>query len=81
MLSLGTVLHNTHTIFQRLFCDMSADPTKYEEQAPMMVAARLASGVEFTNPKANEVVQMLNQAISRGESTATFKTPTARYSK
>jgi len=45
-----------------------------------MVAARLASGVEFTNPKANEVVQMLNQAISRGESTATFKTPTARVS-
>jgi len=71
---------NTAGCFQRLFCDMSADPSKYEEQAPMMVAARLASGVEFTNPKANEVVQMLNQAISRGESTATFKTPTARVS-
>ena len=64
---------NTAGCFQRLFCDMAADPTGYEEHLPMMTAAEAAATMKFSNKAANEIVSGLNQAMAYGKSMGVYQ--------
>lgn len=64
---------NTAGCFQRLFCDMAADPTGYEQHVPMMTAAQAAASMKFNNGAATEVVSGLTQAMAYGESMAVYQ--------
>jgi len=64
---------NTAGCFQRLFCDMAADPTGYEDHLPMMTAAQSASSMKFNNKVATDVVSRLNQAMAYGQSMTMYQ--------
>ena len=58
--------------FQRLFCDMSAEPTKFEDLQPMAVAVKIGATTRFGAPAATEVASKLNQALEYGRSMVTY---------
>jgi len=69
------VEENTASCFERLMCDMAADPNSdaYSQHLPMMVSVQAASTIQLDNSEASKVVEKLNAAIAFGESIAAFR--------
>ena len=57
--------------FQRLLCEMSAQPAKYEDLAPMTIAIRAGTSMQFT-PEVTGVSSKLNQALQYGRVMVTY---------
>ena len=69
---VGMEEQGTTGCFQRLFCDMSAEPAKYEDLQPMAAAVKIGATTRFGAPAATDVASKLNQALEYGRSMVTY---------
>merc|ERR1711962_1529472 len=63
---LGMIEEDTLGCFERLFCEMGADPVNYQDEVSvaMSAAVKTSSEMEFSSPAATEVGAKLNRAMS-----------------
>jgi len=66
--------------FQRLFCDISAKPSGFERDLPVVAGVRLAESLDIS-PKANDVAQRLMNAFDVGSGLRNINSCETRFNQ
>lgn len=66
---LGMIEEKNIGCFERLFCEMSADPASYQDEVSvaMATAVKATSTMQFNSPAAAQAAARLNQALTYPE--------------